>query len=285
MNKFFKKLASRALVSSLGLSLCLGALATSFNAHAAHGAYNPMMPRQLSEEAATADYAYGYSILPGHAIDTLEGPNRYMWYVNYDIFDHYILRPVAHGYAMLPQGFQDGVGNFLSNLGEVNNAPNNLLVGNFGDAGVSVGRFVINSTVGVLGIFDVASHIGLQSAPMSMSTVLGKAGVDQGPYIMVPAYGPVTARSANGDAIDGLPFYFISWPVIISKWVVSGVHNRAQLIDQEAVLDNSIDPYVSARDIYLMYSNNKVNPLSEGEIKPTDELDQSVLDDIDSIDE
>lgn len=267
--------------SMLCAALMLSTVGLTTEAQAAHGAYNPMMPRQLSEKAASADYTYGYSVLSGHAIDTLEGPNRYMWYLNYDILDKYILRPVSHGYAYLPQGVQNSVGNFFNNLDEINNVPNNLLVGEFAASGTSLVRLAINSTIGILGFFDVASYIGIKHTPMNMATVLGKGKVEQGPFMMIPAYGPTTARDLHGDIIDGLPWYAVSWPITTAKFVIRGIHNRAQLIDQEPVLDNSIDPYIFTRDAYLMYDENKVNPIQEGEVTDTDDFDDEFLDEID----
>ena len=267
--------------SMLCAALMLSTVDLTTEAQAAHGAYNPMMPRQLSEKAASADYTYGYSVLSGHTIDTLEGPNRYMWYLNYDILDKYILRPVSHGYAYLPQGVQNSVGNFFNNLDEINNVPNNLLVGEFASSGTSLVRLAINSTIGILGFFDVASYIGIKHTPMNMATVLGKGKVEQGPFMMIPAYGPTTARDLHGDIIDGLPWYAVSWPITTAKFVIRGIHNRAQLIDQEPVLDNSIDPYIFTRDAYLMYDENKVNPIQEGEVTDTDDFDDELLDEID----
>lgn len=267
--------------SMLCAALMLSTVGLTTEAEAAHGAYNPMMPRQLSEKAASADYTYGYSVLSGHAIDTLEGPNRYMWYLNYDILDMYILRPVSHGYAYLPQGVQNSVGNFFNNLDEINNVPNNLLVGEFAASGTSLMRLAINSTIGILGFFDVASYIGIKHTPMNMATVLGKGKVEQGPFMMIPAYGPTTARDLHGDIIDGLPWYAVSWPITAAKFVIRGIHDRAQLIDQEPVLDNSIDPYIFTRDAYLMYDENKVNPIQEGEVTDTDDFDDEFLDEID----
>lgn len=267
--------------SMLCAALMLSTVGLTTEAEAAHGAYNPMMPRQLSEKAASADYTYGYSVLSGHAIDTLEGPNRYMWYLNYDILDMYILRPVSHGYAYLPQGVQNSVGNFFNNLDEINNVPNNLLVGEFAASGTSLVRLAINSTIGILGFFDVASYIGIKHTPMNMATVLGKGKVEQGPFMMIPAYGPTTARDLHGDIIDGLPWYAVSWPITAAKFVIRGIHDRAQLIDQEPVLDNSISPYIFTRDAYLMYDENKVNPIQEGEVTDTDDFDDEFLDEID----
>lgn len=274
-----KKIKQSLKVSSLTV-MCACFFSTS--GYASHGSYNPMMPRQLSEKSAQADYSYGYSILSGNAIDSLEAPNRMMWYVNYNLLDRYILRPVAHTYALLPKDFQKGVGNFFSNLEEVNNIPNNLLVGRPKEAGVSSARLVVNSTIGFLGFFDVASQMGLTAAPMDMQTVLGKAGANQGAFIMIPGYGPGTARDFSGDTIDGLPWIFLSWPIAITKYAISGVHTRAQLIDQEALVDNALDPYVQTRDAFLMHDENKVNPVAEGEVEAEDNFDEDLLDEIDS---
>lgn len=270
--------ALKALTLSVALTAALGA-ATS--AQAAHGSYNPMMPRQLSATSAQADYSYGFSILAGNAIDTLEPANRAMWYLNYDLFDRYLLRPIAHGYAALPRGFQDSIGHFLSNIDEVNNIPNNMLVGDSMGSVRSLGRLVINSTIGILGFFDVATQLGVNHTPMPMEAVLGKAGVDQGPFIMVPAYGPTTARDIHGATIDGLPFFAISWPVTIAHWAVRGIHNRAQLVPQEGMVDNALDPYIQTRDVFLMYDENAINPVEEGEVEAEDNFDDALLDEID----
>ena len=269
------------LTAAVALAIGLCGFSALTPATAAHGSYNPMMPRQLSAEMAQRDYAYGYSILSGHALDSLEEPNRAMWFLNYDIFDHYILRPVAHGYAYLPQGVQSSMGNFFNNLDEVNNIPNNLLVGDVGGSVVSLGRLVINSTIGLLGFFDVASQMGLTAHSMPMGTVLGKGGVEQGPFLMIPAYGPTTARDIHGDVIDGLPWTAFSWPVTVGKWALEGVHNRAQLIPQEDMVDNSMDPYATTRDALLMYDENQVNPVQEGVVESEDDFDESLLDEID----
>lgn len=276
-----KILAVRKVLTAAVLSAMVATAVTSAPAVAGHSTYNPMVPRQLSEKAALADYTYGYSLLSGSALDSLETPNRYMWYLNYDLLDRYILRPVAHGYAALPQGFQNSVGHFLSNLDEVNNIPNNLLLGDVADSGVSLGRLVINSTIGLLGFFDVAAQLGLAARPMPMEVVLGKAGMEQGPFLMVPVYGPTTARDIHGTMIDGLPYFAVSWPITIAHWAVRGVHGRAQLVDQEGFIDNAVDPYIQTRDVFLMYDENQINPTAEGEVSAEDDFDESLLDEID----
>ncbi len=267
-------------------ALALCSVVLSGSALAQHGSLNPMAPRQLSRAAYTQDYSYGYSLLPGSAIDSLYIFNDEVgWTLNYDIFDHYVLRPIAHGYHALPQPIQTGVGNFTYNLTEVNNVINNLLIGKPGASAVSLGRFAINTTIGILGFIDVASMMGLEPQTMEMQTVLGKAGMEQGPFLMVPAYGPATGREVQGDVIDGAATWWMPWYVTVGLWAVKGVHNRAQLIEQEGVVDNAVNPYTTTRDIFLMYAEGKVNPdvAAEGAQQAPEEesIDEAFLDEID----
>ncbi len=262
--------------------IATAALVLSGSVFAQHGSLSPMAPRQLSRTAYMQDYSYGYSILAGSAVDTLGTPNRVVgWTLNYDIFDHYVLRPVAHAYAALPQPVQTGIGNFNYNLTEVNNVLNNLFIGEPGASVVSLGRFVINTTVGILGFIDVASYMGMERQTMEMQTVLGKAGMEQGPYVMVPVYGPTTGRDLQGDTIDDIPLWFLPWYVNVGLWALDGVHNRAQMIDREGVVDNALDPYGQTRDIYLMYAEGKVNPDAAAQEPAEENIDESFLDEID----
>ncbi len=270
-------------MKKLALLIALGAMIGTAPALARHASPNPMMPRQVVKEYAAKDYSYGYSLLPGHAVDTLESPNRVFWYFNYDLMDRYVLRPVAHAYSWLPDPVQTGVGNFFSNIGEINNFTNNILVGRISDSGISLGRRVITATLGILGIFDVASEMGSGYYPMDMSTVLGKAGMEQGPYLMVPVYGMTTPRAVHGSVADSWPYAFFNWPVSVAAWAVRGVHSRAQLIEQEGLVDNALDPYVQTRDIYLMYAEGKVNPTEEGGMVVEDDLDAEFMDEIDDL--
>lgn len=198
---------------------------------------------------------------PGGAVDPYETLNRASWKLNYDYLDRYALRPVVHGYvAWVPLPVRNGVGNFTENVNEANYFVNNLLVGRVEDSGVSVLRFALNSTVGLLGFVDVAQDMGIERRAMSMSTVLGKATMEQGPYFMVPVYGPTTMRTAIGDTVDGLyfPYASMGWGTRIGLWAVDGLSKRARVVDQEAVLDNALDPYLSAKDFYLQYEEAKV---------------------------
>lgn len=229
-----------------------------------HVAYAAMstdsVPVQNSDILAphiSKDYPSG----PGGSTDSFPTFNRAMWWLNYDILDKNVLRPVAHGYVKwIPAPFRTGVSNFVFNLEEPNNVVNNLLLGNVKNSGASLARFSLNSTVGMLGLFDIASDMGIDKHEMSMSTVLGRAKMTQGPYFMLPVVGPMTLRGGIGKVVDNLywPYSYMSMPVTLAKFAISGLDARSKVIDQEAIIDNSLDPYLTTRDFYLQYEEAKV---------------------------
>lgn len=199
--------------------------------------------------------------LAGHSSDPYEAVNRKVWAFNYDYLDRYALRPIAHGYLdYLPDPVVQGVHNFLSNIHEVNNTVNNLAVAEVADSAISVGRFVINSTIGILGIFDVAKHMGMERKEMSFDTVLGRWGVNSGPYLQVPFVAMQTPRTITGYVVDSLylPWYRIDWGWKIAYLGLNALDTRAQLVAREEMIDNAMDPYISGRDFYLQYINGKV---------------------------
>ncbi len=205
----------------------------------------------------SADYPSG----PGGSTDSFPTFNRAMWWVNYDILDKNVFRPVVHSYVeWVPAPFRTGVSNFVANLDEPNNTVNNLLLGEFGHSGASLARFSLNSTVGLLGLFDIATDMGIERHEMSMSTVLGRAKMTQGPYFMIPVAGPMTLRGGIGQVVDNLywPYSYMTTPVTIAKFALSGLDARSKVIDQEAIIDNALDPYITTRDFYLQYQEAKV---------------------------
>ncbi len=263
-------------------ALLVGCIST---AHAARSSVNIMSPRNTVNIAK--DYTYGYSYLPGDALDVYETPNRKIgWRVNYDFLDQHLLRPVAIAYIdYVPQGVRDCIYNVNQNLREVNNTVNNMLIWEPAHSGISLTRFVINSSIGIGGCFDVAGKMGLDRHRMTFSTVLGKWGVDQGPYMVVPFYGVGTARSLFGDTFDTsyFPYTFFPYWARLIFWATNGIESRAQLVEQEEVLTNSLDPYIQARDFYLMYQEGLVsgndgvteNPEDNKELeKYLDEIDE-----------
>ncbi len=269
------------MLKKIGLLAVAFSLVCGGTASAFHSNYSPMAPRQLSYKASHADYSYGLTILPGNSIDSIEGFNRSApWKVNYFVLDRYLLRPVAHGYAKLPQFTRTGIHNFIGNVGELNNTVNNLFIGEFADSGISAGRFVINTTIGILGLFDVATPMGLERREMSFDTVEGRAGADSGAYLMVPAYGPSTERAIHGSVVDSWPSLLVNPFIGLAFKTVSVIDTRAGLIPQEEMIDKSVDPYAQVRTAYLQYNEGKVNPDAAMEVKK-DENVEEFMDEID----
>lgn len=221
--------------------------------------------------------------------DPFLGVNRAMWAVNYDVLEPYVARPVVHGYARyVPQGVKDGIANFVDNFDEPSSMVNHLITGDLAGAGTNLGRFTLNTTVGLLGIFDVAKHAGLERNMLEMDTVMGRADIGDGAYIMVPVYGPTTTRELVGDTIDSFyfPYALLTFPMKFAHWALDGLGTRARLIDQERIIDNALDPYALTKDFYLQYNDGKVSG-RQPELKPQKaQEDDSNLDEyLDEIDQ
>lgn len=222
----------------------------------------------------------------GDPKDPYEDFNRAMWDFNYDILDEYILRPTAVAYRdYMPQVARTGLLNAALNLEEPGNTLNNLLQGKVGDSMTSLGRFVINSTIGLLGTIDVASNMGLQRKEEEFGETLGKWGVGTGPYLMLPAFGPSDPRSFTGDAVDSL-----YWPIgdMTLLWGlfrtgIEVLETRITLMDQEQLLEDSLDPYTFVKDAYWQNLEFRVNDGQivddEDEFEDDEELEE-LLDDI-----
>lgn len=263
---------------------CLLLLAGLCGAHevlAMRSVVNPMAPRVLHESAWNDDYSHGLPVLAGRAVDGAEQFSRGMFWLNFDVFDRKLLRPVAHGYAELPQFIREGTGNFFANLSEVHSFVDNLLLGRLADSGITLARFGINSTIGILGLFDPASAMGLERRYMTLATVMGKAGIDQGTYVMLPFYGTTTHRDWQGRAGDNAMYWFMPFWVSVVTYIVEGIHDRAQIIDQEGLIDNALDPYAQLRDVYLMYQEGRVGGGHSQAEEDPGEFDESFLDEID----
>lgn len=213
--------------------------------------------------------------------DPLESLNRTMWDFNYEILDEYVLRPTAVAYAdYMPQIARTGLLNMADNLEEPSNSLNNLLQGKLDGTFISLGRFLLNSTVGLLGLIDVASEIGLTPAEEEFGEVLGKWGVGTGPYLMIPALGPSDVRSSVGDfvdvsysPIDGLNFY-----LGFLRVGIQALESRASVIQQEQQLNSSADPYAFVKSAYFQNLEFKVK---DGKVEKSEE-EAALEDDIDA---
>jgi phospholipid-binding lipoprotein MlaA len=206
--------------------------------------------------------------------DPFEGFNRAMWDVNYLYLDKYFFRPVAHTYNdYMPLPVKSGVYNVITNLDEPSSLVNNTLQGKWGWAANAGGRFTVNSTFGLLGIFDVAQMMGMDRKQDDFNEVLGYYGVPNGPYFMTPFFGPYVTRELASDWVDGLYFplsELTMWQSAV-KWGLKSLHSRAKAIDQERLLDNALDPYAFVKDAYFQHMDYKVY---DGNVPATQEDDE-----------
>ncbi|MGR5250580.1 MlaA family lipoprotein [Vibrio astriarenae] len=209
--------------------------------------------------------------------DPIEGFNRVMWEINYDYLDPYFVRPVSLGYVnYVPTPVRSGIANFLANLDEPHSMVNNLLMGNGEKAVTHFTRFFINTTLGIGGLFDIASEADITKyEEKTLGDAVGHYGVGNGPYVMVPAYGPWTLRETF-DFADGLyvPLSYLNFWAGLGKWALEGMETRAALVSQEATLERSPDPYSLTRDVYLQRRDYtaEIERTQEGELDE-DELD------------
>jgi len=189
-------------------------------------------------------------------VDPWEPFNRSMYRFN-EKLDEYVARPLARGYqAITPAPVDRGITRFFANLEDVQIGLNNLLQAKFGQALSDIGRFGINSTVGILGFLDVASTMGLEKHEEDFGQTLGKWGFSSGPYLVLPVIGPSSARDAVGFAGDWVvnPIYTqidsatISW----SLYGIRYVDRRADLLKASRILQSAaLDPYSFVRDSYM----------------------------------
>lgn len=193
--------------------------------------------------------------------DPWEPVNRAVFRFN-DTLDTYALKPVARGYdRVMPQFLDDGVSNVFNNLGEPKNLVNNVLQGKLHDAGVDLARFLMNTTVGVVGVFDVATRMGLQRNDEDFGQTLGAWGVQSGPYVMLPFFGPSTVRDTGGFAAESLAGYSYRSQMdhVPSRNTAAGVDlvdTRAGLLSQERLISG--DKYRFIRNVWLQNREYKV---------------------------
>jgi phospholipid-binding lipoprotein MlaA len=181
--------------------------------------------------------------------------------------DKYVAKPIAKGYiAVVPQVARDGIHNFLVNLNLPVTFGNNVLQGNPKEAGQTLGRFVVNTTVGIGGVIDVASKLGIPDDPQDFGITLGKWGLPEGPYLFVPLLGPAPPRDALGRVGDTFmdPLFYIkfhnsgTWKLVRSG--VSLIDERSRTIDQlEAIERTSVDFYATTRSLYRQSRDAKIN--------------------------
>ncbi|MCG7941620.1 MAG: VacJ family lipoprotein [Candidatus Thiodiazotropha taylori] len=189
-----------------------------------------------------------------HPADPLESFNRKSDQFNQD-FDRAVAKPVAEGYRYVTPSVIDlGVTNFFRNLADIPSAANNLLQLKPGRALSDLGRVCINSTLGIFGLFDVASDMGIPSYKEDMGQTLGYWGMGDTPYIVVPFLGPTTLRDLLGRVGDTLinPISYPSQSAYLTLSTLQLVDIRADLLEAGNVLDEAaVDRYAFLREFYL----------------------------------
>jgi phospholipid-binding lipoprotein MlaA len=203
--------------------------------------------------------------------DCFEGLNRATFALNQGL-DTVVFEPVAKAYRILPSPVRVGTGNVLDNLSSLITIPNNVLQGDFKKAGVNTGRFAINTTIGILGIFDVAKKMGFSEyVKEDYGQTLGAMGVGEGCYLVLPVLGPSTIRDSAGSFVNILggdawynisaskdTQYFSDFDYYASR-AGSGIDFRAKNINSFKNLEkNSMDFYASVRSLYLQDRQKKI---------------------------
>ena len=211
--------------------------------------------------------------------ECFEGTSRAIFKFNM-AFDNAILEPVARGYNKLPDPIKIGTSNFTSNIGTLLSIPNNILQGNFTQLGHSVGSFVINTSVGILGFLNPAEKMGLKPHKEDVGQTLASYGIGAGCYFVLPILGPTTARDSLGMIADSFvdPFAHItirenelfgksgSALDYYSLKGTSAIDFRAENVTNFDNLEkNSIDFYSSLKSIYLQDRENKIANSTDNE--------------------
>jgi len=204
-------------------------------------------------------------------------------------FDDVILEPVAKLYNKLPEPVRNGAGNFTSNIATLLSIPNHLLQGEIKSAGHATGSFLINTTVGVLGLANPAGVMGLRSQKEDLGQTLGSYGVRAGCYFVLPILGPTTVRDTVGMFGDNLvdPFARITWHekeiknISGSKMDYVGVKATSaidfrgdNMTNFESLEKNSIDLYAATKSLYLQNRDKKINNSSDSDDDDWGNLDK-----------
>ncbi|MDD3764822.1 MAG: VacJ family lipoprotein [Nevskiales bacterium] len=219
--------------------------------------------RHLAAVLAVAGAAGCAHNSPYEPLDPLEPINRPIYTFNIKA-DHYVLKPAAKAYvAVVPSPVRTGISNFIDNLLYPTVIVNDLLQGKLVQAARDTGRFAINSTYGIAGLLDPASKIGLTKHNEDLGQTLGRWGVGEGWYLMLPLLGPYTNRDLVGRFGD-------NWTEILQytdsveefdRVVLAGVDivdTRSKVLDLDSVLEQQFDPYVFVRTAYLQRRLNLV---------------------------
>jgi phospholipid-binding lipoprotein MlaA len=221
--------------------------------------------------SAGTDGKNNLSKKPKPTKDCFENLNRATFALNQGL-DKVIFKPIAKSYRGLPSSVRTGTNNVIVNLSSLITIPNNILQGEFKTAGANTGRFLVNTTVGILGIFDVAKKIGFSKYEKEdYGQTLGVWGVGAGCYLVLPVLGPSTVRDTAGsfiNALGGDPYYnvstngnneYLTTSQFMTTKILTGIDFRAKNLETIDNLEkNSLDFYASVRSLYLQDRQRKI---------------------------
>jgi phospholipid-binding lipoprotein MlaA len=214
--------------------------------------------------------------------DRFERFNRSVYKFN-TALDHAILRPVARTYVRVtPQPVRTSISNFLGNLAYPVTLVNNFLQGKLHDGMTDAARLLVNSTIGIGGLFDPASGMGLERHQEDFGQTMGWYGMHSGPYLMLPFLGPSTMRDAVGlvpdylllHEIDAVKLFDNNQYVEWSLFAIDAVDRRTQLLDQDPILERTYDPYAFLRNAYLQRRDYLIH---DGASSPADDFPDADL--------
>lgn len=193
-------------------------------------------------------------------VDPWEGFNRAMFSFNEGL-DRAVVKPVTQGYRfIMPDFAEQGVHNFFENIGDVKTFFNNVLQGKPKEASEDLGRVIVNTTIGIGGLFDVASAFGIPKHDEDFGQTLGAWGVESGPYLVLPLFGPSSLRDGVGRIPDMMvdPIQQVSDDdTRLGLQVLRVIDTRSQLLEAEGVISG--DRYTFIRDAYLQRREYQVN--------------------------
>ena len=211
--------------------------------------------------------------------ECFEGTSRAIFKFNMAL-DNAIIEPIAKGYNKLPEPIKNGTSNFTSNIATLLSIPNHLAQGNMKGAGDATASFLINTTIGIIGLANPAEKLGLKAQKEDVGQTLGAYGIGPGCYFVLPVLGPTTARDSVGMVADTFvdPFAHVTWREkelfgtsgnqldYLSVKGATAVDFRADNeVNFDSLEKNSIDLYASYKSLYLQNRENKINNSSESE--------------------
>ncbi len=193
--------------------------------------------------------------------DPWEGFNRKVHSFNMTL-DRTVARPVASAYQKVtPKLLKKGVRNFFRNIDYPVTFINQVLQGKFKESGISTGRFLINSTIGLLGLIDVATKMGIPDYDEDFGQTLARWGYENSRYLVLPLFGPSTLRDGLGQSIYGYAHPVSYWARedhFYTPLILDMVQTRAAFLSQDGTLDEAYDPYTLIRDVWLQNREYKI---------------------------